>query len=834
MNLVRVQPRSTVLVLIALLGCLSLSTRVRTVSSQAADPPACASADNVCTQNNIHRDNQFTHLCVRAKVVDGRLKVDRDETCFYTTDKFNQRLNRTKLPMESLKKKVFDRVDVAFVQAERLLYYALNPNERETLGKQPCAEITDPTIGKLCAFNGTWENFTRDVRLWRPDSQFVIPDSLLFAAGVSPLSEVSLDLLEFRRPEDSRGFNGDQGRVLVVVADPIGDWNTPEYKICISGKCDDTTDAPRTVASPKDIRKILKPLVGRLWDPTEITGVVQEYYSGKGLMATVEVGSAFDDEKTIDIKESPRLLSLNFPRDMDRSKIDKAVYLLLPDRQFRRYRKCHKDFEPPPDSADPRLVVEIKKLQRKGACGDDGEELDEDLPYLNLMKLQLQKLQLNSMDLEVDVGATVDEGEQFVFLQVSETAEADEKKEQKGEDDKAVALPNEQGRIDPNLTQPESQTSFVPRVAVFASPTPTPTPTPASTPGPAATPTPPSPEQDSTKKQKRNYLGGGFDYSSGEGISLFGIYQRTKLLFGNDGLSLKVGGHDEPLGSLNYYADYVGFSLFARRITLQLTGASELQAQRIFNNTNTAERRTGAVARAEMELFRDRGGSLLRFSLEAQHMTVQLAQDNKIVDKQNLSTIDFGALYLLQADYERSHPRWARVEPRVRFGLGLAHNEPRFKSISMSGNFHQKLPGFFEVDIAGRFALASKNTPVFEQATLGGAESVRGFRQDEAIGRKMWSLQNELWIPVPGTINSVGEFKRFLLRSVRFSAFADVGGVYKTVGSQPGLRFAPGGGLRFIFNPIVIKADWAYGLSSVDMTTGRGRFSFSIVSSLPF
>jgi hemolysin activation/secretion protein len=152
----------------------------------------------------------------------------------------------------------------------------------------------------------------------------------------------------------------------------------------------------------------------------------------------------------------------------------------------------------------------------------------------------------------------------------------------------------------------------------------------------------------------------------------------------------------------------------------------------------------------------------------------------------------------------------------------------------MSGNFHQKLPAFFEVDIGGHLGLNSTNTPIFEQATLGGTESVRGFRQDEAIGRRMWSLQNELWIPLPGTTNSSAEFQRLLLRSVRLTAFADLGGISKTTGSQAGTRFGPGAGLRFIFNPVVIKLDWAYGLTSANVTTARGRFSFSIVSNLPF
>lgn len=805
-------------------------------------PADCASAQNICTANSIHSDGRTSHLCLKVRLEDGQPKVDRDQTCVFLTAEFTRRLGVSKLSVDQVKKILFDRVDGAFSQSDKLIYYALTPDQQKTVRDNGCQALMGEALAgtrALCEMTGPWEPFITAYATWKETAGHPTPDfdRILYNKDVEAyLKEIDFDSsLNFADPlGDAPTYDGSAGLLLLRVADPISDWRDPEYRVCISDKCDGKrSDEPRSVAAPDEIREALRPLNGHLWNQSEIKALVQEYYSGKGLLATVDVNSPFsDDGKVVRIKESPRLLSINFPIDTKASLMDKALYLLLPDSQFRRFIKCRDDFTP--QEASPLMVVDIKRLLRKGTCSAP-EDLDTPLPYLNLIKLQLQKLQLNAIDLDVAVGTTTDEGEEYVFLQVAEVEKADkEGKETTGENDKAAALPNDEGRVDTNLAKPETQNSFVPRVTIQPTASPSPTPSPSGTPASSPRPTPSPDDDGGADKKKRNYVGGGFEYRSGQGIKVFGIYQRTHILFGDDGLSVQIGGQDQPLGSLSYYADYVGFGTLHRKVTLQFTGSSELNAQRLFSGLETNERRTGMLARAEIELFRDRGGSLMRFFLEGQRMTVELNQKNTTVAKQNLSTLDFGALYLLQPDYQLRYPRWARVEPRLRLGLGLASTEPRFNTFSLSGNFHQKLPAFFEMDVNGRLSFSSLRAPIFEQASLGGTESVRGFRQDEAIGRRLWSLQSELWIPLPGTTKSAADFQRFLLRSVRISAFADVGGISKTIGSAPGTRFGPGVGMRFIFNPIVIKLDWAYGLTSADPSTGKGRFSFGIVSNLPF
>jgi outer membrane protein assembly factor BamA len=95
-------------------------------------------------------------------------------------------------------------------------------------------------------------------------------------------------------------------------------------------------------------------------------------------------------------------------------------------------------------------------------------------------------------------------------------------------------------------------------------------------------------------------------------------------------------------------------------------------------------------------------------------------------------------------------------------------------------------------------------------------------------------LQNELWLPVPGASNATDGLALFIRRNVRLAGFVDVGGVYDTTGSKAGLRFGPGAGARIIYNLVVLKIDWAYGIG--DAATGRshGRFYFGVAFNRPF
>jgi outer membrane translocation and assembly module TamA len=111
---------------------------------------------------------------------------------------------------------------------------------------------------------------------------------------------------------------------------------------------------------------------------------------------------------------------------------------------------------------------------------------------------------------------------------------------------------------------------------------------------------------------------------------------------------------------------------------------------------------------------------------------------------------------------------------------------------------------------------------------------LRGFRSDDGLGRKLWTLQNEVWIPLKiGDDRSTG-LKAMLREKVKVATFVDVGGLYDSINVAPGMRVGTGAGVRFIYNPIIFKFDFGYGFGEKATSGGRGKFHFSVSSNLPF
>ena len=335
---------------------------------------------------------------------------------------------------------------------------------------------------------------------------------------------------------------------------------------------------------------------------------------------------------------------------------------------------------------------------------------------------------------------------------------------------------------------------------------------------------------DDKPKDKKRYVGGGLEYKPGQGITFFGLGQLSRFEFvpgAVNNLSVKLGGQGGSgvLGNGNYFADFVLFDKLHRRMSVQFTVSSDLEADRNLTAPNTDERRGTGLLRLEFELFRDRSGGLLRFFSEGRHETVELKQNLQPTVKQNLTTLEFGAFYFFES-VEVERPRRIRFEPKVKFGLGLAVGEFRYNKLLTTGNFHQMLPGRYELDISGRAEVVSQATPRFELPSLGGSDNLRGFRADDGLGRKLWTLQNEVWIPLNiGNDFSTG-LKAMLREKVKAAAFVDVGGLYDAINVSPGMRAGTGMGLRFIYNPIIFKIDYGYGFGEKATSWREGEIPF--------
>ena len=167
---------------------------------------------------------------------------------------------------------------------------------------------------------------------------------------------------------------------------------------------------------------------------------------------------------------------------------------------------------------------------------------------------------------------------------------------------------------------------------------------------------------------------------------------------------------------------------------------------------------------------------------------------------------------------------------------------PAWHEFQVLGSWHQRLSdsNILSLDVTGSMAATSRQTPIFLLPSLGGADTVRGFRQDAALGRKLWAVQTEFWAPVPTTVTprDGDSVREFLRKNIRLAAFVDFGGIYDT--SLPvfggmafpplsaGLRAGPGVGLRFLQGPIALKLDWAYGLGGGPNGGGHGQFYIGV------
>ena len=789
-------------------------------------------------------------LTVFVGVKDGRLVVDRAKSAdgFNASEEFLRRLGtglsaaQVNRALSTFRETLFDDLDTRFRSLDKIYRYALNDQEK---AKEPDDELTM----KVRSFPGgaalgDWAEFSELFDRWATTEgadRFEIKQVFSKAAILQNLNTVSRETaLTFNpdAPPPRRSINIAQGSLRFNVSDPIDFSQEGEYKISFPNEPDDAKKA----AKRKIIFRLLKSFQGKLWRGTQLKSAIEEYYAERGLVGTVRISPAGKEPREITIPEGARIARLVFHKDVPDNEIDKLAYLLLPDKQYRVFAKT-RPLERITVKDEAGNEVESYRVVDLGKLGTaQGAE-----PFFNQYGFQISQLELSQLGFAAANGQTPEEvraqnasGSSYVDIYVFKAEEEEEKGEKPDNvPEKALPVADEAGLVLARRGgKSGSVTDFVPPVNV--SPPPPTTDADATVGGAPANGTP-SPTPGSAQawhpKDKKNYIGGGLSYKSGQGVRFLGFAQRERLglLSSQDAFSLQGGAQDEALGTLNYYSDFVLFNALGhRRVSLQLTGKSDFNARRFFQGVETDERRTGGLLRIELERFRDRADSMLRFYVEGRHATVQLLQDDKTVSKQNLTTLDIGGIYL----YENRiafKPKRLRLEPRLRVGLGLAADEPQFTSFFLAGNYHQQLSRALEADLNGRVEFASARTPLYELPSLGGVDILRGFREDDALGRRLWSLQSELWTVLPGTAGAESGFRKFLRRQVRMAGFLDVGGVYETIGSEPGVRFGPGIGARIIYRPAIIKLDWAYGIGDAATTgRGRGRFYFSVGTNLPF
>ena len=289
-------------------------------------------------------------------------------------------------------------------------------------------------------------------------------------------------------------------------------------------------------------------------------------------------------------------------------------------------------------------------------------------------------------------------------------------------------------------------------------------------------------------KRQTRHLGAGFAYKPGQGLSALGTGQLSSL-------SLSGGGPSGTLGSGSY-------SVQDGRVAASVNVSTSDERNRYLDGVKVDEQSSGELASIEWQAWR---------SLDGNTVTLQFIPSHALILNQTLNTIESGAGFLHNA-LNSEYPWRLRIDPRILIGL-------RFANCIVTANTHRTFD-HWEYDFSGRFENAVGDAPIFELPSFGGADTVRGFRADDAIGRRLWSAQSELWHAIPRTTHR--------LQPLKIATFVDLGGAYQTIGSYPGLRAGLGSGLRLDLRVAVLKFDWAYGLGQAATGGSRGKFYFNV------
>ena len=583
-----------------------------------------------------------------------------------------------------------------------------------------------------------------------------------------------------------------------------------------------TLSAARELSRIRALRKWTRGLDGQTFLRDPVVARLTRFYDAMGL--DPEISISFDGpQPSITILEGSRIRSLAFPyglpvtgREADWRKTEIALYSVLPDAVFRQgYLKN-------------RSAIQARMENFSTPVLDLQQDLDvapQSLPYASRLRIPIQQLLLQQDGFSLTVtGASrrllpvpgedgTPSQQEFSLLDlrledISQTPQTNIAPAA------ATAPADSLGMVDPHSAETRPQPSFV-----------------KSTPAGKGLVTPSYCDDDPTlSKPKTAYAGVGGQYLPGQGIRAFALAQKSELPlpYMDAALSVRAGSGGGPtaLATASFSADYIAFEQIHHRLSFALEGGQDSVADRFLLGSKLDEHRRGGMVRTEFEWFRDRDGHLLKLFAEGHHDTVTLSKSGTGTLKQNVTTIDFGAVHLYQSA-ESPLPWLLRLEPDFLVAPSAA-NQQGFHRIRLAARFEHALPARYALHLAGRFEQSSRNTPEFDLPSLGGADSVRGFRQDDALGQRLWSLQNELWTPVPA-LTSVD----FVRDNLRLATFFDLGNAYRTGEQHPGLRKGTGLGVRMTYGPVVLKADVAYGIGHADTHSRKLQFYFGATINLP-
>jgi hypothetical protein len=666
----------------------------------------------------------------------------------------------------------------------------------------------DGLLSAMRHFDGSIRDYFGRLDAWctKRGACLNAPDVILTDAGLyRVLSRLQDAPLLYS--SDSDVFNPENGLVTFRVPPPL-DLQPNDIRISNLAQ-------PAAARRVRQLLDRLDDLRGSLWRRAVVIARIRDFYDELGLDPDTRV--SFDlPRPSISILEGTTIRGIAFPfglpanrktasADPDWAKVDKSLYAVLSDRQFRDGYLARKTAVRSKLASSPAPVLSF---------ADDLGVQPNAAPLVNRLRLPIQQLllQQNGFALSVTqaMREVVDGNElSFAYWRLEDLQDEPAKP---GSVPTAPAPADTLGRVDPHGAELSPRPSFADRPPV------------RDDAAPAYCDIP-------RLGEKNTFLGGGGEYRPGQGVRWFGLAQRSNLRvpFGDMSLAAQAGqgGAGTPLATGSIAFDYLFFQRLHRRLAVVANSGVDSSPNRVLGGQPLDERRTGGTLRVELEVFRDHGGHLLKVFGEGRRQEVALSRADVDIRKAQLNTVDLGASHLYQSA-DTPYPWTLRLEPLLRVALAT-DDVPSFTRGSITARFHRVLPAGFAAEVGGQLAGATGHTPDFELWSIGGSDSVRGFRRDDGLGRRAWWTQSEIWTPLPFAKAD------FLRKSVKLAGFVDVGGA-SSGGDEAnsGARRGVGPGVRMLYGPVVFRADWAHGWGAAATGSSRNHFYFTVSTNLPF
>ena len=334
---------------------------------------------------------------------------------------------------------------------------------------------------------------------------------------------------------------------------------------------------------------------------------------------------------------------------------------------------------------------------------------------------------------------------------------------------------------------------------------------------------PATPRQQRARQPPRNHLELGAEWRAGRPLRWGGEYRRDGLTPG-DQIVVGLGQQRQASGNLSYSSDFVGFDALGRRLQVTARVFSEFTPERAIDASLPDERQQGAALRGVLDLWRDRAGSFGQAEFGVARSRAQLTSAGLDIDTPTTTLVDASFAF---ARSDEGTPASLHTEAQ----LGLARGRfdgAGFGKLSAEASAQGLMGRLDRWRVRAQWARLSGNAPRTEYLAFGGPDSVRGYREEQASGRRAWVVQGEYWRPLPWLPADDG-LARLLRRSVALAFFADVGALAASPTGFAGTKSAVGLGLRWRYGSLLtLRLDVARPVGSVAPGDHGTRLQFGV------